>query len=106
MFKQNNTLARLAARAYERLGSTDAIRQDLIRQEEFARGLAAAIRTQREPDVQRELGVELEWAHLLIAEDRAALAGVSEHVNLFVTSPVAHRSFGKVRTGQPARHLS
>ncbi len=106
MFKQNNPLSRLAARAYERLGSTDAIRADLLQKEEFARGLAAAIRTQREPDVQRELGIELEWAHMLIAEDRAALAGVSPHVNLFVTTPVAHRSFGKVRASQPARHLS
>ncbi len=106
MFSSNNPLSRLAARAYDRLGSTEAIRQDLLNQEEFARGLAAAIETQREPDVRHELGVELQWAHLLIAEDRAALAGVSERVNLCVLPKSAHRSFGKVRAGQPAHVTS
>lgn len=86
----NSAVERLAARAYDRCGSTAAIRADLLRQEEFARGIASAMRVQDEPDIKNELASELEWAHLLISEDRAALAGLSTKINLVVASSGAH----------------
>jgi hypothetical protein len=92
-----SVMTRLGARALSRLGSLEAVRSDLAQREELARGLMTAIRIQSDrPDAVYELTQELQREHFLIAEDRAALAGVSSKVNIALPRPTRW-SFGNWR---------